>query len=371
VIIRSRPTARSSYLGLLLVLVGVVALLQGLRWYDGHLEKASSPPARPAAARPPSPSRSRTPRAAHPPAEELPEASPEELQALSSSEWSVQADAIDTLLKRRMTPELAQAIRDSQPLNAVLAEKRVCLEARLPGRETLGWILSKLPVDDAIWPPDVDQCECLLKALASRSEEAPERIAVALLPFAMSYPLRLREAALQGLSRIELHELSPEIRRLIDDGWHRGLAVKAAFALRADELAPERVEAWLFDPEDSVRRATRSSLESAPRQAAARLLVSQALEHRDDRDLVRSLRARERSQHDVTDELIQVALDPAMFSDSRQGALELLASLGDASLVPRLEPLRSGADPVLRAYAEAAIKALEKRRPRARPRRGL
>jgi HEAT repeat protein len=342
------------------VLVGGLALLlRGLQAYWDHLSQLSTGP--PVVA----PSPGNTPPATKTPipdsSETLLAPSAEELAALGSSQPATQLKAIDTLMQRRMTPELAAAVRKSSPANEALAKKLSCLKARVPGRASIEWAIVQLRDHDAVWASDMDQCVCLVEALANRVEEDPVTIAEALFPFALSYVGRPRGPALKALSNARLKQLTPGLRRGIEEGWHSSLTVRAAFALGVPEIAPDLVERWLFDSDDRAQRAARSALAEHPGAASARLLVRAIVGSREDPELLRRLREREAAQHDASDQLVSLALDGTESSTRRQRALELLSTVGDHTAVPRLASLQAADDPVLRAYAAAAAAELKKR----------
>jgi hypothetical protein len=340
------------------VLLGGIALLaRGLEMYWHHLSRSSEgpPPAPPpVAASPgatPAPLPSATP---FPPSEA-------ELAGLASARPEIQGQAVEVLLQRRMTPELAAAARTAVPAAPAIAGKLGCLRARVPGRASLDSAIAELKAHDPVWASDLDVCVCLVAAVASHVEEDPQRVAEALFPFALSYPARPRGPALKALREARLKELSPELRRQIREGWHQTLAVDAAFALGAPDAAPDLVDDWLLDGDERVRHTARSDLARQPGPAAARLLVRAAVANRRDPDLLRWLVQREQVRHDAADQLVTLALREGEPSESRQGALELLAKVGTRAVIPRLAPLLEDADAVVRAYAAAATAELKTR----------
>jgi hypothetical protein len=349
----------SRYFTLLVLVAGIAVLFQGLRWYGQYLDRVGTPAAGAASA----PPRTSPPAPSTPPAEMPP--SPEDLQALESGEPAAQIAAVDTLLKRRMTPELAAAVARAVPADAAAGKKLECLEARVPGPESLEWTLAR--VADPEVADDTEHCRCLLQALSQRVAEGPQRVVEALFPFAVSWRARVREPAVAGLEAARLDALPPSVLERIRTRT-TSTTVRAAFALGIEDHAPELVQTWLFHHGRSIQHVARRSLAGSSSPAAAPLLIRALLSHRDDPELLSLARDREDSHGDACAQLARVALDPAEPLDARRTALELFTAIGDSEDVPVLLPLREGSEPVLASYANAAAAELARRLPRPRKR---
>lgn len=302
---------RSSRLfSVLLLLLGLTLLWRGLQWYDGYLARQSATPRLAVSPRP-----APTPRP-------------------------------------KPTPTPTPTPR---PVSACLSVP--------PGEDEIGAAIAALAKEDAIWPGSVDHALCLVEALGGRATEDPDRIRDALIPYAFSLPGRLRGAALAGLSKVPLRHMTPRLREASEGAVSASMPVRAALVLGLDEeTAPDLVEEWLASPEPSAQSAIRTHLVTSPKRAAAAFIADRLAREPGREGMVRLAKAREEKAHDVSDALADVALDEARPAYERQAALEALGSLGDPAILPRLEPLRSAADPSLRAYAEAATAALRSRR---------
>ena len=356
-----RARGPDSRLVFALVLIGALGLLvKALSWYADHLQRVSmavplsGARAGPAAA--PAPSAQPAPESTP-----FPMPAPEDIAALSSRNPSAQFAAAERLRRSVMTPELEGAIRSCVPATPQVEAKLNCLRARLPGQAAIDWTVARLAKHDAVWSSEVDECVCLLEALAARVDESPEPIARAVFPFAMSYIARPREPALRALASARLRSVPPAIRSQIDNAWHHQLAVRAALTLGVSHLDPDAVEQWLFDPDLDQRARSRSAVVESNDPASARVLVRSLLDHPEDADLVRRFSERDRRHQDASAELVGVALDESASQGSRQRALEVLGTLGSRKSASLLAPLLRHPDQGLRAYAEAAAAALEKR----------
>lgn len=360
--LRARRTrGPDSRLVFALALIGALALFaKALFWYADHLQRISTavpvsvakagPTAAPAPTTQPGPESTPVP---------LPP--PEDVAALSSRNASAQFSAIERLRRSAMTPELVSAIKRCVPATPQVEAKLNCLRARLPGQAAIDWTVARLAKHDAVWSSEVDECVCLLEALADRVDESPEPIARAVFPFALSYIARPREPALRALASARLTTLPPAIRAQIDNAWHHQLAVRAALTLGMSRLDPYAVEQWLFDPDLDQRARSRSAVVESNDPASAHVLVRSLLDHADDADLVRCFSERDRRHQDASAELVGVALDESAPQGSRQRALELLGTLGSRKSAELVAPLLRHPDQGLRAYAEAASVALAKR----------
>ena len=353
----ARGGLRSPYFTLLVLVAGVAVLFQGLRWYGQYLDRVGTRPSGAASAAPkPSPPAPSTPPGERPP-------SAEELQALESGDAATQIAAVETLLNRRMTPELAASVARAVPADAAVGKKMECLQARVPGPESLEWTLAR--VSDPDVAHDTEHCRCLLQALSQRVAESPQRLVEVLFPFAVNWRARVREPAVAGLEAARLDALpAPVLERIRTRTT--STTVRAAFALGIEDHAPELVQIWLFHHGRSIQHAARRSLAGSPSPTAPRLLIRALLSHRDDQELLSLAREREDSHGDACAQLVEVARSPAEPLDLRRTALELFTAIGDVEDVPALLPLRDGSEPVLGAYADAAAAELARRPPRPR-----
>lgn len=304
---------RSSRLfSVLLLLLGLVFLWRGLQWYDDFLARQSAGPVFPT--RPRSARTRPTPRPTPTPAP---------------------------------TPT-------PPPISACLS--------LAPGEDEIAAAIAALATEDAVWPGNVDHALCLVEALGGRATEDPGRIRSALLPFAFALPGRLRGAALDGLSRVPLREMTPELRNASQGAFSASMPVGAALALGLDEeTAPGLVEEWLASSEPAAGSTIRLHLARSPKPAAAAFVADHLAREPGSPLFVTLAKERQRRMRDVWDALADLALDEARPSDERRGALEALGTIGDRAVAARLEPLASASDPALRAYAEAAIAALRAR----------
>ena len=185
---------RSGLITALVVVAGLACLTLGLQWYSGHLDRLSRGPSSP----PPPPQTAPPPVAPSGP----PTPSPEQVAALDSKNAGTQRGAALTLASFPLTLELESAIRSMGGAGRGAEEAVRCLKARLPDLASLDALMAHLPPkDDAIWPPDVDEGTCFVSVLAGRVEEDPLRVVRALLPFAFSYPARLREPTLAAFKK--------------------------------------------------------------------------------------------------------------------------------------------------------------------------
>jgi hypothetical protein len=356
-----RARGPDSRLVFALVLIGALGLLvKALYWYADHLQRMSTALPVAGAKAGPSEAPALTTRPA-PESTPPPMPAPEDIAALSSRNPSAQFAAAERLRRSAMTPELESAIRGCLPATPQVDAKLNCLRARLPGQAAIDWTVARLANHDAVWSSEVDECVCLLEALADRVNESPEPIAQAVFPFAMSYIARPREPALRALASARLTSVPPAIRSQIDNAWHHQLAVRAALTLGMSHLDPYAVEQWLFDSDPDQRARSRSAVIESKDPASARVLVRSLLEHPEDTDLVRCFSERDRRHQDASAELVGVALDESEPQGSRQRALEVLGTLGSRQSASLLAPLLRHPDQGLRAYAEAAAAGLEKR----------
>jgi hypothetical protein len=346
---RTPAPPRSGLITALVAVAGLACLTLGLQWYSGHLDRLSRGPSSP----PPPSQTAPSPLAPSGP----PTPSPEQVAALDSKNAGTQRGAALKLASFPLTLELESAIRSMGGARRGAEEAVLCLKGRLPDLASLDALMAYLPPrDSAAWPSGVDESVCFVSVLAARVEEDPLRVVRALLPFAFSYLARLRDPALAAFKKSGLSELPADVERALREGWHDGLAVRAAIALRADEIAPHLLEEWLRSSDPKIRLSACRSLADTRRPSAFRLIARAASEYSDDKEFFSALR-----RGDAGPVLVELALDASETHAVRRRALELLGSLGSAKHVDALAPLLSDADPEIRAYAEAATAALRER----------
>ena len=352
---------RSSRLfAVLLLLLGLTLLWRGLQWYDDYLARISAGPRVASVPGPPQPSATPTP---VPTAEPVPPPTAEEIEALAAPGEAAQWAAVDVLLKRQVTAELAAAVAAVGPANSAIAQRLDCLRARAPGEPAIDLAVEQLAAFDAVWPSNVDHALCLVEVLAARAVEQPDRIRDALIPYAMSYPGRLRSAALEGLTKLPLGEMSPKLQEASAQAVSASFPVGAALALGLDEdTAPELVEEWLQSPEPSASSVIRRHLVGSPKRSAAVFIALRLVLDPGNPELLGLARARGEKAGDVSDALADIALDEARALHERQAALELIGTTGQPATLARIEPLVAASDTALRSYAEAAVAALRARR---------
>jgi len=328
----------------LLLVGGLGFLVLGLQWYWGYVGRLSggSPP-QPLA----SPSDPTTPLIA----------------ALASTSAHRQRAAALTLASLGMTPELELAIRSASPADESAQAAVQCLKARLPDLVSLDSLVAHLPSRNKAVSRTrtrVDETTCFASVLSTRVREDPLRVVRALLPLALSAPARIGGPTLAAVEDARLPEIPPDILRQLREGWNEGMNIRAAIALRADELAPQLLEEWLRSSDTRVRQSARHFLVRAPRPSAIRLVVRAAADLPDDRGFFLTLRGSGRDR-DVGSVLADQALDASEPLAARLRALEFLAELGSVSQLAALDGLLVSPDPELRAYAEAAASALRNR----------
>jgi hypothetical protein len=204
---------------------------------------------------------------------------------------------------------------------------------------------------------------CLLRAVADHAAEDPVRARERLLLGACSDNGGIRGVVHAGFEHIDLPDLPPVIQVAAQSTWphQRRCAIEAALALNALEHAPIMLERAFFD-EDGAGRVVRSHLVQSDRAAAARLLARMLVTHGEREPLAGTAMERERTKHDVTSALVEIAYDEQMSGEMRAGALDTIARRGDVGAITRLVALRDRPDPVLQPAAIAAIMALEARR---------
>ena len=153
-----------------------------------------------------------------------------------------------------------------------------------------------------------------------------------------------------------MSELPPDVERALREGWHDGMGIRAAIALRADEIAPHLLEEWLRSSDPKIRLSACRSLGLTQRPSAFRLIARAAAEYSDDKEFFSALRS-----GDSGLVLVELALCASETHAVRRRALELLGALGSAKHIEALAPLLRDPDPEIRAYAEAATAELRER----------
>jgi hypothetical protein len=340
----------------LLLLLGFAVLGLGFRWCRGFRRVAGSPET-PASA---------VGATSQPAAIPSPDPTSLELAMLDNPDAGVRRQGLAVLRDRRPTPEMEAAVDRSleRPENEPLRMDLVCLKARFPGPETLELALASLPVEKGKYGWSLDEgTKCVVRDLAARSGEAPERIAEVLILVAISRAGSTAELGLEGLKTIDLPQLPSSLLVRLETGndYERLRALNAALALGAISKSPELVERALSDPYHGVRGVAARALQHDDDPAAARMLAHALVHPPIDTQLMNVFSERERRRHDISPALVEIALDAQAPVAERQSAMEFLARYGDPAAADALAALAQSPDEALRAYAEATIAELRRR----------
>lgn len=349
------------WLGLWLLL-GLALLWQGLFWLDQYVYRVGrgKPPAPPVEAGQTNEQAASTPM---PATERLSPPSSLEIDTLSSANPYDRLDVARRLRERSVTPQLMVAVDAalaSSPPPDLEAELR-CLKSRFPGRETLDFILERLPDEESFDRNEVEVAGCFVAALADRTESDRGIVYGVLLRYAFHRFEEVRGEALRGLSRIEVSELPP----LVLSKWRsrhsedRRRALDAALALGALRHSPGFIEAALGDRGSDWK--AQKVLETDPSPEAGRIVARAYLKNPGTHSIKVLFRNRESWHLDVTPALVEVALDEKEAEPTRRSALEALQAYGDTGALPLLAPLADSPSESIRRAAGATLAELERK----------
>lgn len=358
---RAAPSAPGVRWGLVFVtvLVGLVALWNGLGWYFDPARQTDR-----AIAAPPAPTA--PPNEARDPARPaLPEPTREEVALLASRDPANQLRGIEALRTRAVTTDAMAAVdsalqRDPAP---AIEAGLVCLKSRFEGPGSLEFLLARLPTrqEELAWnlKPEVS---CVLNALVRRATEAPERVRAALMPAVYSSNLSVREGALAAFRMMDLPQIPAMLvaEASTSGAPYQREALSAALALGAVRLNPALIAGAIRDPYTSP--VVREELRTSPHPNAARIVANVWAQRSGEGEYEHLARDREGQLHDVSAALLEIVLDPSVTEDTRATAahhLEVLADVGPLHDLRELSPtLESGR---LKTSVEATVGALEER----------
>ena len=353
---RGASTARPVRWGLVFtaVLVGFVALGRGLQWYFDPMRQPNG------RMRPCPSSTSSKARAAVTPG--LPEATREELALLGSTDSANQLKAADTLLTRAVTPDLVAAVESALQRHPLphIEERLVCLKSRFEGPEILEFLLARFPKDRSAltWTmtPDVT---CVLNALVTRVDEAPERIRDALMPAVYADNATTQEQALRAFRRMDLPQIPAMlVAETSTPGPFQRQALNAALALGAVRNNPALVARAIRDPH--TRPFVKQELRTHPHANAARIVANVWAERSIETELADLAADREKQMHDVSAALLEIVSNPSEPENTRVGAARGLEHLEETGALHDLRVLVSTLEPGrLMTAVNAAIHVLE------------
>ena len=305
------------------------------------------------------------------PKPELPAPDPQDIRDLLSTDEHVQERAAQTLYGRRMTPELAEAVRAAKPVRSLGIADINCLRARLPGREGFDVALNEYPF---LFPPPPDlnydrpltdyrrEEKCFIETLAERGDLDPDAAREVLARFALFNTHPEANAALRKLPpAITLPRALRTAYNSHLGTYHiRYYAVVTADAVGGLDNFPEFFETALRDDDPQLRKAVANFLAGAPKsKGAGAVLARVAVQDPPDPNFVYWLWRRDQKFGDVGDPLFAIAADTNEEVETRKKALELLAAKKDKRYIARLQPLKHSPIAAIRIYADSAITQLE------------
>lgn len=349
--------------GLLLIL-GLVVLGRGLVYLNDRLASAGSAQSSEPAPAPSSPATPEpAPSAAAPPAP-LPPPTASQLLALRAGNPAARWDALVSLRKHAVTPELLDALDDVARQAAEFPEVVrlvTCHRARVEGA-SLAVALDGLPAD----PHDVgwshDGARCLIDIIAARAEEDPSRAAGILAVRAVrDRSLHVREA----LARLDLPELPDALSEAADDRkpssrLRRVAAVETAIAMGAAVKWPDRVRSWVDDAEGLVSSAAVRALAAQPDEASQAIVALEVAARPEHGPLASIVDQAMRKPGTLDLQLAAIAADPQQPAFARGNAARIVGERGGQEACRRLARL-DAADPALDADLATAFRAIDQR----------
>ena len=349
--------------GLLLIL-GLVVLGRGLVYLNDRLASAGRPqaaaPASPGAA---APTGSEPADATPAPDAPLPPPTESQLLALRAGDPAARWDALVSLRKHAVTPELIDTLdhvaREAAEFPEVV-RLVTCHRARVEG-VSLSVAFDGLPTD----PHDVgwshDGARCLIDIIADRAEEDPSRAAGILADRAVrDRTLRVREA----LARLDLPELPDPLIVAADDRrpssrLRRVAAVETAIAMGAAAKWPDRARAWVDDAEGLVSSAAVRALAAQPDEASQAIVALEVASRPEHGPLAAIVDQAMFKPGTLDLQLAALAADPQQPSFARANAVRLVAGRGGEEACRRLARLQ--ADPAIDADLQTAFAAIDQR----------
>jgi hypothetical protein len=332
---------------LLLLVAGLVLLARGLEMYNDRLTALSRTPyasAADVAAR--AAAEAETGAASDPaipgspgyvpstPAPALPPATESQVAALLDADPRRVAAALRTLRGHAVTPDVALALDAAQARTSAPDLQRLiaCHRGRQDGAplDPVFAALPEAPPDDLVWRQD--GTDCLVQVIAARAGEDTARSMPVLVDRVLESS---NPTVLLALAGLDPPELPTRIADAIDDRGRRRqhlAAVGAALAMGAARKWPDRVKAWLEDPERAVRVQALRTLAAGPDEASL-ALAAEALAWEPGDDGVASIAATSLGLGGGLDRaLAAVAADPSQPAFARAHAAFLVSeSGGDAA----------------------------------------
>ena len=354
----------------LLLILGVVVLGRGLLYLDERLASAGRPAPAAAPAPAATPAAASTPASAAVPAPVAPAVLPppteSQLLALSLGDPAARADALRDLRGHAVTPELLEALDGVMRQPDIQYAPEVvrlvaCHRARAEGA-SLDVAFAGLPADphDVAWGHEGAQC--LVDVIATRAAEDPGRAAPMLAERAIyDRSPRVREP----LARLDLPELPEVIANAADERkpsgrMRRVAAVETAIAMDAVRKWPERVHAWVEDPEDLIAATTVRALAARPDEAS-QAIVALEIASRPETGYLKALADQGLWKPGTLDlGLVGVAADPRHPAFARGTAARLVAGRGGEEACRRLARI-DASDAAMRPDLDAAFAAIDQR----------
>ena len=349
--------------GLLLIL-GLVVLGRGLLYLNDRLASAGRPqPSAPAA---PSAGATTTPEPAPSPDASpavLPPPTERQLLALRAGDPAARWDALVSLRKHAVTPELLTALDDVARQAAEFPEVVrlvTCHRARVEG-VSLSVAFDGLPVEprDVAWSHD--GARCLIDIIAARAGEDPARAAGILAERAVrDRTPRVREA----LARLDLPELPDALIEAADERrsyarLRRVAAVETAIAMGAAVKWPERAHAWVDDADALVSSAAVRALAAQPDEAS-QAIVAREVATRPDHGPIASVVDQAMARPGTLDlQLAALAADPRQPAFARGNAARIVGGRGGEEACRRLVRLQP--DAAIEADLATAFRAIDQR----------
>jgi hypothetical protein len=350
---------------LLLLILGVVMLWRGLMYMNDRLVSAGRP----------APSAWAVPPAAAPPPATvaapagrpvLPPPTDSQLLALRLGDPAARADALRDLRAHAVTPELLEALDDVMRQADIQFAPEVvrlvaCHRARADGA-SLGLAFAGLPTEPADVAWHHEGAACLVAVIAARAAEDPAGATAVLAERAIYDPT---PQVRTGLARLDLPDLPEPIAAAADDRSRSGRrrrihAVEAALAMNAVQKWPERVRAWVQDPDDLIAATTVRAL-AAQTDEASQAIVALEIASRPETGYLRALADQALWKPGTLDlGLAAVAADPRQPAFARGNAAQLVAERGGEEACRRLARI-DVADAAMRPDLDAAFAVIDRR----------
>jgi hypothetical protein len=340
---------------LLLLVAGLAVLGRGLQLYDARLTDLSrtrypdaaeayarevaqaesgAPPVSPSAAIDAMPSRL--------PALPLPPATESHVAALLDGDPPRLAAALRVLRGHAVTPDVAVALDAARARTSApdLLRLIACHQGRHDGAP-LEPVFAALPdaaPSDAVW--NQEGTSCLVEVIAARAGESPALATPVLVDRVLE---SASPAVLLALADLDLPALPPRLADAIDDRTRprtRQVAVDAALALGAARKWPDRVRAWLDDPDREVRLQVLRALAAGPDDASLELAAA-ALAWEPGDDSVASLASSSLALRGLDRALAGVAADGSQPAFARAQAAFLVSTAGGDAACRTVASVRS------------------------------